>query len=176
MSHLKIGNIYINPFNSNLGIDYNNLNRTKELLLSNFSRNICLIKKQIQRNHKCIPPKKCIVQKTNKVIPNEIEKVNETQHLIKKDDLKKIKVEFKEFIKKNEIEVLFQHLGNKITSDSELYNKLVLIQARYNRTIEENLNGLICKNDFEVELNKINNSIMHVIDSLKKDDLNETSN
>jgi len=72
-------------------------------------------------------------------------------------------------IKENKHSKLFSYLENKIDRNSKIYETLILIQSTYYRIQENMLIGLISNNEYEVSFNKINISIIHLVNGLKDD-------
>jgi len=76
---------------------------------------------------------------------------------IKPDDVD-FRAEIKNLIAEGEIKEAIQKLMNNSED-----NQLIMLSARYNRVEKQNNSGIITQDNFSIELNKITNSLLSIL-------------
>ncbi len=76
------------------------------------------------------------------------------------------KEELKKLVIDNDLSQVFARLG--LVSDLKKTNDLVVLEAEYRRLKQENITHEITKNEYETGLNKMNKSLMQIINDLEE--------
>ena len=84
-----------------------------------------------------------------------------------KQTINPIKDEFKELIVKAEYQKLFEELLKYTKNNSsDLYNEVIMYFSRFNTLKTESRIGILSKEDESLEMNKIRNSLLELIDRI----------
>lgn len=83
-----------------------------------------------------------------------------------KENYSKIKENTQSLIGKGEIGRAIKDLMIELI-DSDPYNELIMLQSRYNQLIRDDIKGVISNNDKKIEMNKIANAILDVLELIE---------
>lgn len=100
-----------------------------------------------------------------------IRKINSILNIKPKDDenstKEKLKDEIRNRIASGDVEMALRLMSDKIDKGSSLYNSIIMLQAKFNMLKRENLTGVISLDNYSMELNRINYSILNILDDIK---------
>ena len=85
--------------------------------------------------------------------------------------LEELKNNLKRLLANNEIENVFKVLENELHPASKVANNLIMTQSRFNRNTNDQIKGIISRENYQLENNKITNTLLYLIDDIKEKDL-----